>query len=58
MLFFKKLHTESDIFRLFLNNTSYSRTQQNDILKSVAETSITHITMKFLDTLIDNRRLD
>jgi len=56
MKVYKNILSSSDTFRDFINNISLSRQDQEAVLSSV-NSSFHQITVNFIQTLIDNKRL-
>lgn len=55
----KEICTESEAFRTFLFNTSFKRSDQLNVLEEVAKmASLNHLTVDFLHTLVQHKRLD
>jgi F0F1-type ATP synthase delta subunit len=58
MQFFRELNRDSEEFRNFLGNSSFKRSQQTEVINSIGRGNLSEITNNFLDTLIENKRLD
>jgi len=55
----KEIYTQSDVFKNFVFNTSFKRREQLSILEELEKMAgLNHLTVDFLGTLIDNKRLD
>jgi len=55
----KEIYNQSESFRNFVFNTSFKRTEQTVVLEEVEKIGeLNHLTVDFLSTLIDNKRLD
>jgi len=55
----KDLMSQSDAFRFFVANTALKRNEQSQVMSDVyGRIDITETSRKFLDTLIENKRLD
>jgi F-type H+-transporting ATPase subunit O len=55
----KEIYNQSDIFKNFVFNTAFKRTEQLAILEEIqGMAGLNPLTVDFLSTLIDNKRLD
>ena len=55
----KELYNQSEVFQNFIFNTAFKRTEQSSVLSYVEQAAgLNDLTVQFLNTLIENKRVD